>query len=200
MSYVHPASDGLRKFIRSLGLNMQSYQLRQVSDESDLIDALNSVKYFFHSSISLHGSLTAAAIDDIRKDTEEYLLKGTTEQESTLKWFRNAAMYVLVVEPTITILCELTSDTLNQADNVIDTVINMVKTADVYGDHDDAIVAREQIRHIIAKYREAHSPKTSGKRPKKSKKKYTGFDYNEQDNEPFDKYNIDDAIEALDFN
>jgi hypothetical protein len=196
--------DGIRKFIRSLGLNMESYQIRQMSDENDLIDALQSIKYFFHSAIALHGSLNPAAMDDTRKDMEEYLLKGLTKQEDTLKWSRNAGMYLLVVEPTITLLCMLDPTTIHSANAIVDDVISKVKNTDAYSDHSDAVVAREQIRLIVSKYRAAHLAADKTKKVRKTKKKYASTEYGEDESESESesqfKYNTNESRDAIDFN
>lgn len=198
--YAHPASDGLRKFIRSLGLNMQSYQLRQMSDEADLVDALESIKYYFHSYVSLHGALTPAAMDNVRKDMEEYMLKGANKQEDTLKWSRNAGMYVLVIDPTLTLLNELTITTAHLADDVVNKVITMVKEADMYGEHDDAVVAREQIRHIIAKYRETTPTVAQSKKPRKLRKRRVIADYADREEDNYNRFSSEDSNSTLDFN
>jgi hypothetical protein len=171
-----------------------------MSDENDLIDALQSIKYFFHSAIALHGSLNPAAMDDMRKDMEEYLLKGLTKQESTLKWSHNVGMYLIVVEPTIALLCMLDSTRIHAADGIVDDVINKIKTFDEYGDHGDAVVAREQIRAIVAKYREANLAADKTKKVRKSKKKYVPSEYGEDEAEPQFKYDTNESRDAVDFN
>ena len=201
--------DGIRKFIRSLGIeNLQTFQLRQLSDETDLINALESIKYFYNSYVLLHevhnpkteGDPMYKVIEDTQKDMEEYLLKGINERENMLKWFRNGAMYVLVVEPTIALLSTLSKDDTHRANDVIDVVINMVVTSDDYSDHDDAVVAREQIRHILAKYRELHPTVAQSKQPAKPRRKRGRQEYNDFDDDMVERSNVNDTIEALDFN
>jgi hypothetical protein len=202
-------TDGIRKFIRALGLeNMQSYQLRQVSDEHDLVSALESIKYFYNSYVLMHkvhspktkGNPLSKVMEDTQKDMEEYLLRGTDERESMLKWMKNGAIYVLVVEPTIALLATLPKEDTSHADAVVDEVINMVNTSTAHGDHDDAVVAKEQIRHMLAKYRELHPSVAKAKQPIKPRKKRSRQEYSEPDDGPIERFNVNDTVEALDFN
>ena len=202
-------TNGIRKFIRSLGLeNMQSYQLRQASDEHDLVNALESIKYFYNSYVLMHkvhnpktkGNPMSKVMEDTQKDMEEYLLRGTDERESMLKWMRNGAIYVLVVEPTIALLATLPKEDTSRADAVVDEVINMVNTSSAHSDHDDAVVAKEQIRHILAKYRELHPSVARTKQPVKPRKKRGRQEYSDPDDSPVERFNGNDTVEALDFN
>jgi hypothetical protein len=202
-------TNGIRKFIRSLGLtNLQTYQLRQLSDEHDLVNALESIKYFYNSYVLLHeahnpntrGDPMSKVMEDTQKDMEEYLLRGTDERESMLKWMRNGAIYVLVVEPTLMLLAAVARDDTPQAITIVDEVINIVNTSIDYGDHDDAVVAREQIRHMLAKYRELHPSVAKAKQPGKPRKKRGRQEYSDPNDDPIERFNLSDTVEALDFN
>lgn len=201
--------NGIRTFIRSLGLeNLQAFQLRQQSDEPDLINALESIKYFYNSYVTLHevhnpttkGDPLSRVIEDTQKDMEEFMLKGTDERESMLKWSRNGGMYVLVIEPTIALLSTLTKSDTHRANGIIQEVITAVSTSDAYSDHDDAVVAREQIRHILAKYREHHPTVAQSKQPAKPRKRRGRQERDDPDEDFVERFNVNDMSEALDFN
>lgn len=206
----YPVTDGIRKFIRALGRDdLQAFQLRQQADEHDLIDALSSVKSFYSSYLTMHevhdskvkDGAMSRVLEDTLKDMEEYLLKGTDERQNTIKWARNASMYVLVVEPTIQMLAPLTAYTSSQACAIVDSVIDEVVNTDAHGDHDDALVAREQIRHILATYREQHPSASRTKQQSKPKRKRGRQDYDMSEDDQNDRFSsADSSTEALDFN
>lgn len=152
---LFPVQDGIRKFIRLLCLQVEDWQLRFVADECDLIMSLESVKLSFQQTSTMLGlrkyqGQDYDAPEEVRRLQECYLLTGKDEQETARARRTYLTMYHIVIEPTITLFAKFDHATILQiADGVIDQIIEEVRNTDAYGSHDDALVAREQIRAIV---------------------------------------------------
>jgi hypothetical protein len=189
-------ADSIRMFVRSLGANPESAKPRQQADEADLIDALRSIKYYFHSHISQDAPASIDALKDVKRDIEEYLFMGATRQECTLKRCSNFGMYVLVIEPAITLLGSLTPPSQEQTDRVIANIVDLVVQSDAECDYSDTLVAREQIRQAVTKYQELHMDASGTRR--KAKRKFTVLEILERE---YGTKGIDndDQVETLNF-
>jgi hypothetical protein len=154
-------TSGIRKFIRVLGLELESYQLKRIADESDLISALDLIPTHMQDSASLIGRETYKGApyvftDEVKKDMEEYLLTGKEPKNTAVLRHRNLNMYHLVVEPTIELLGKLDhQQAIIQSRAIVDGVIDMVRNSEDYGDATDALIAKEQISVMIKARTEA---------------------------------------------
>jgi len=150
-----PVATGIRKFIRALGLELASYQLKWVADEFDLVSALKIITQYVDDSASLLGrqkykNQPYVFTDEVKKDMEEFLLVGRDAKETALMRKQNLGMYHLVVEPTIDLLGKLSHEqALTNSHEIIAEIVGLVENSDDYGDHYDALVAKEQIGVMI---------------------------------------------------
>ena len=165
LSEMSPITDGIRTFIRSLGVEMTPKQLEQCASEQDLLEALSSIKMFFRSSSSL---------SEVQLDLEECLIRGMTPQEGALMRRRNLGMYLLVVEPLLKLFASYGYKELQaNVDQIIDDVTFHIANFNDYGDTTDSLVATAQIKTMLDAYRALHQPAATQK--KQSKTRNTEF-------------------------
>jgi hypothetical protein len=178
-------TSGIRKFIRVLGLELESYQLKRIADEFDLISALDLIPTHMQDSASLLGRETYKGVpyvftDEVKKDMEEYLLTGKEPKDTAVLRHRNLTMYHLVVEPTIELLGQLDhQQAIDQSRAVVNGIIDMVRNSEDYGDATDALIAKEQITVMIkarTEARKAAKARTTKRKVRASELEYLSDD------------------------
>lgn len=153
-------TDGLRKFLRLQSLPVTESQMKWTADVSDLIESLSVLKQSFIDTASMFGrqmyqTSKYAPGEDVKRDLEEFLLYGEDERLKALYRKKNLTMYHLVLEPIIDALRHIPHDqTLTIINEEVDSVTSYVLTFDDYGNEDDALVAKHQIKAMV-KQREA---------------------------------------------
>lgn len=153
-------TDGLRKFLRLQSLPVTESQMKWTADVSDLIESLSVLKQSFIDTASMFGrqmyqTSKYAPGEDVKRDLEEFLLYGEDERLKALYRKKNLTMYHLILEPIIDALRHVPHDqTLAIITEEVDSVTSYVLTFDDYGNEDDALVAKHQIKAMV-KQREA---------------------------------------------
>lgn len=148
--------NGVRTFIRMIGLFADPLHGRFIAEEQDLIAALDSVRDSFEMSRRMLGKRKYQGVDfnvtqQVLQDMSSYLLTGRDESELAYWRKRNLPMFHLVIEPTVRLLEGLSHmEALVVAPELIEDVIKMVHDCTDYGDYDDAVVAQHQVRQLIS--------------------------------------------------
>lgn len=169
-------ADGVRKFIRLQALPVPETQLKWTSDTSDLIEALLITKQCFAGTArmvdhQLYQTTKYSHTEDVKCELEEILLTGEDEHHNALLRKKNLTMYHLVLEPVIDAFVNVDhGSALAQSGSFIDTIIEMVNNFDDYGNEDDALVAKHQIRAMV-KQREAARKEQKAEAKRNARKK-----------------------------
>lgn len=169
-------NQGIRTFNHLIGLLHDPLYGRFTAEEQDLIAALESVKSAVEESRRMLGlqkyqGMAFDVIRAVKADMTSFLLNGNDERHKMYMSKRNMPMYILVVEPTIDALSSYThEEVLNVAPNLVDEVIQLVCSSTDYGDMDDAKVAQQLVRDLIAEQEAAAKViRDAKRRPRKRK-------------------------------
>lgn len=166
---------GIRVFVRLFGLESDPIQAKYASGESEVLDALDCVKILMHSTKRFvgkqkHVGVTFDFVDDVKKDMAEMLLLDEDQAVTAVKRKRHLPLYHLVVDPVTELFRKYDHATaIQNVDTIIDYVAQTAFVEEDYGTYDDALVAREQVRHIIRE-REEQTKIEAASRKRKSRK------------------------------
>lgn len=170
-------ADGVRKFIRLQALPVPETQLKWTSDTADLIEALHTTKQCFAGTArmvnhQLYQTTKYSHTEDVKCELEEILLTGEDERHNALLRKKNLTMYHLVLEPVVDAFVNVDhGSALAQNGSFIDSIIEMINLFDDYGNEDDALVAKHQIRAMVKQREEARKEqKAEAKRNARKKK------------------------------
>lgn len=174
-----PIRDGIRRFIRLMGLIHDPNPLvwgKWLADEGDLKAALRSVADAFKASQPMVGKRKYQGIDydapkQVLKDVTSYLLTGDTDGETATLRKRNQPMYYLVIEPLTQLFYKVGDHQamIDNADMICEAIATMVDAEDDYGTYDDALVAQFQVRQIIQARDEIRIAERESKRKRRRK-------------------------------
>ena len=168
--------DGLRKFLRLQSLPVSETQMKWTADVSDLLESLTVLKQSFIDTASMFGRQMYQTSkytpgEDVKRDLEEFLLYGEDERLKALYRKKNLTMYHLVLEPIIDALRHIPHDqTLTIINEEVDSVTSYVLSFDDYGNEDDALVAKHQIKAMVKQRESARTEqKAAAKRGNRKK-------------------------------
>lgn len=174
---IDPIKEGIRKFIRLIGLFAHPLQGKWIAEEQDLIAALETVKSAFAMSHRMLGKRKYQGLDfdapnEVKKDMQVYLLTGITEATDATMRKTNQPMYYLVIEPVVDLFYKVGDHAkmLEVCDELVDEVIELVKACKDYGDEFDAAIVQEQVRAMHRAREEVRKEAAAKKKPRKSKR------------------------------
>lgn len=154
--------NGIRLYVRLFGLDSDPLHAKYSSDEFDAVRALESVKLLIQESKRFvgkkkHVNATFDIIDDVKQDMAELLLIGDDDVATAVKRKRHLPLYHLVVCPVLDVFNDMThAEVVENADKIIDYVIETAFNEDDYGTYDDALVAQVQTKALIRDREEQH--------------------------------------------
>lgn len=158
-----PITDGIRKFIRMMGLIHDPsplVYLKWLADESELKAAIWSVATAIKRTEPMIGKRKYQGMDydaprEVKKDLISFLTTTSEGLSATLQK-RNLPMYYLVVEPVINLFYTFPhEEMIANADKVAEAICEAIDQCTDYGTLDDALVAQQQARDIIRQHEEA---------------------------------------------
>lgn len=168
-----PIKEGVRKFIRLLGLIHDPDPLvwnKWFTDEGDLKAALRSVAESMKATAHMIGKRKYQGVDydaprEVTKDMHTFLLSGETDGEVATLRKRNLPMMILVIEPVIQLFYKFDHEQMIAvADELVGDVMTMIDESDAYSTYDDAIVARAQVQQLIRQRDDARKAALEAKR------------------------------------
>ncbi len=148
-------NDGIRRLVRSFSRPMEEYQKRQTINEEDVINALDSLEFFFCDTTGYLGRSKYQheaynVCDDVQREMEELLIRGPDERKTILKRRLNLALFTLIIQPTIELFRQFThADAMSVAPTIIDQVRTTFSNSTDYCSSDDAEVAYVSMRELI---------------------------------------------------
>lgn len=148
-------NDGIRRLVRSFSRPMEEYQKRQTINEEDVINALDSLEFFFCDTTGYLGRSkyqheAYSVCDDVQREMEELLIRGPDERKTILKRRLNLALFTLIIQPTIELFRQFThADAMSVAPTIIDQVRTTFSNSTDYCSSDDAEVAYVSMRELI---------------------------------------------------
>lgn len=169
---------GIRKIIRLQGLIHDPSQLvwmKWLADESELKEAIDSVRALFKRTSSMLGkqkyhNASYDACRQVREDILSCLTSNSDGKSATLEK-RNLPMYYAVILPLVDSFQKYThQEILDTVDSVCDGVKMMVDQCVDYGSYDDALIAQQQIRDIIRVHEEALAAERESKKRKRKQR------------------------------
>ncbi len=173
---LQPVRSGIRTFIRLQGLIHDPNPLvwgKWLADEDDLKMELQSVVEAFKKTQSMVGKRKYQNVDfdapkEVSKDLMLFMTMSHDGTESATLRKRNLPMYHLVVEPVIQLFYQFShQEMIDNAQAVIDGVIELIDTSTDYGSYDDALVAQAQVAAMIREREEARKAAAEAKRKKR---------------------------------
>lgn len=168
-----PVKEGIRKFVRLLGLIHDPDPLvwnKWFTDEGDLKAALRSVADAMKATAHMISKRKYQGVDydpprEVSKDMHTFLLSGETDGEIATLRKRNLPMMLLVIEPVIQLFYKFDHEQMIAvADQLVGDVMTMIDESDAYGTYDDALVARAQVQQLIRQRDELRKAATEVKR------------------------------------
>jgi hypothetical protein len=173
---LQPIEQGIRTFIRLMGLIADETQYKWFADEHDAVSALKSIVERFQLTERVIGKPKYqghAAFDptrQVRDDIEGSLLTGHTDMITFASRKRNSPLFYLIIEPVIQLFAKFDhASILHIVKDCIDEIIEMFNGCDAYGTYDDALVAQFQTRAIIHEREEATKLIKTGRRKNRKK-------------------------------
>lgn len=174
-SEIAVLQDGIRKFIRLIGLYVDPLQGKWVAEEQDAYAALESVCFSMKQSERMLGKRKYQGLDfdhinECKKDLMVYLLTGNTEATDAGEKKRNLPLYHLIIEPTIQAMSKYThTEAIELCTEVTAEVAAIIKACDAYGTFEDALIAQAQVKTMIRVREDARLEALAKRRPKKNK-------------------------------
>lgn len=175
-SEIAVLKDGIRKFIRLIGLYVDPLQGKWVAEEQDAVAGLESVCFSMKQSVRMLGKRKYQGLDfdhvnECKKDLMVYLLTGNTEATDAGEKKRNLPLYHLIIEPTIQAMSKYThQESIDYVDELTAEVAVMIRECNAYGTFEDALIAQAQIKTMIREREDARLEAIAKRRPKKNKR------------------------------
>lgn len=175
--------NNIRKFIQLMALSADPLQRKWVRDEYDLVEALDVARIKFHETKRMMGTKMYKGqqfdpIEDVKRETEEFLFTTRHQSENLLMRKKNLVMYHLVVEPVIELFRGKDhSQMLIEIDDTIKQVIDLLYTMPVRTHYDDALVAREQVRQMVREREERRKAELQLRKRGKRRAKKNDLDW-----------------------
>lgn len=169
-------TDGIRKFLRLQSLPVAETQLKWTADVFDLVEAVSVLAQSFKDTAPMVGHQMYQMTkytpgEDVKRALEEFLLYGEDERTKALYRKKNLTMYHLVLEPIIDTFSTTSHEhVLTVIDTEATQVVDYVMAFTDYGNEDDALVARHQVKQMVKRREDARrEQKLAAKRGSRKK-------------------------------
>jgi len=125
-------------------------------DAFDMIEAMEVMRKFFEDTEELSGVKMRRGDEDfdyrqdIKDAIKEYYLQGSSDKEGALNRRKYRALVMLLLEPMVDVFKGVPHEqALEMYNDVIDNVIQYIKTSDIVTHADDAFVQRRLIQKEV---------------------------------------------------